>query len=157
MLFPSNSVLFLHSFLFRSSGKIQSDFSARWREKLPHLLPDLLAQETRTPRYSEESPTAWLLFKLKFIPNIEIYIYNITILWLKNQTTAIFHHRHAAGVIKSLWLPLLLAGRYNCGPHGWWRRAACNWCKYCLYEGDPCKEVLRYKLFHIKHWKTTHL
>ncbi len=69
MVFPSNSIPFLHSLLFRSSGKIQSNFSASWREKLPHLLPDPLAQETRTPRYSH---TAWLL--LKFIPSIEIYM-----------------------------------------------------------------------------------
>ena len=34
----------------RSSGKIQSDISATWREELPHLLPDHVAEETRTVR-----------------------------------------------------------------------------------------------------------
>lgn len=33
---------------FRSSGKVQSDIPAAWREELPHLLPNHVAEETRT-------------------------------------------------------------------------------------------------------------
>lgn len=48
--FMSHMNMFLFFLSFRSSGKIQSDISAARWEELPHLLPDHVAEETRTAR-----------------------------------------------------------------------------------------------------------
>lgn len=50
---------------FRSSGKIQGDISAARGEELPHLLPDHVAEETRTARLaSPSSPDVWSMVRI---------------------------------------------------------------------------------------------
>lgn len=115
--FRSHMNTFLFFLSFRSSGKIQSDISAARWEELPHLLPDHVAEETRTVRFV--SPAAL---------DILLRTADRAVTWFFKKKT-LFSSRHAAGVLQPVRLPLLLSGRDHCGEHGWRTGADGHWCK----------------------------